>query len=125
MHLRHRHRRWIALIALLSLLFQQVAMAAYLCPNESGRSETASMSAAMPACHANVTTDKARCNQHCAPLPPSSDHPPSPTVPTMLPATAWLPVAEARCSSGHVYGADIDARSTAPPLTIQHCTFQI
>jgi hypothetical protein len=125
MQFRPRHRRWIALIALLSLLFQQVAMASYVCPNESGSPGGISTTAKLPPCHAGVATDKARCDQHCSTLPPSSDHPPMPTVPALLPLTVWLQIPQAACMAERVNSASVDARSTAPPLTIQHCTFQI
>ena len=38
--MRPRHRRWIALVALLGLLFQQLAMANYVCPLDSGGATT-------------------------------------------------------------------------------------
>jgi hypothetical protein len=123
MRLHPRHRRWIALLALLGMLFQQLAMASYICPIESGRSGAAAMTAP---CHACPDVDKARCQQHCFPQPPTGDHPPMPTVPALLPATTWL-VQSDRCLSPayDTRDAHIVARATAPPLTVQHCTFQL
>jgi len=123
----YRHRRWIALIALLGLLFQQLAMAAYACPVDGAG--TASVSEAqLPPCHAPGTADKARCHQHCHPLAQTSDHATAPTIPpALLPPTTWLRaaafIATDRTTVSNARG--IDARGTAPPLTIQHCTFQI
>lgn len=125
MPFRRRHRRWIALIALFGLLFQQLAMAAYACPVDSN--DVTGAVAAMPPCHAPDTPDKPRCHQHCHPLAQTSDHASAPTVPpALLPPTTWLRApAMATARTAESIACSIDARSTAPPLTIQHCTFQI
>lgn len=124
---RHRQRRSIALIALLGLLFQQLAMAAYVCPLESGGVATASAASQMAPCQSPDTTDKIRCQQHCHPLAQSSDHAPVLTVPpALLPATTWSREFQTtRIDLPERIACDIDARATAPPLNIQHCTFQI
>ena len=121
---RRRHRRWIALIALLGLLFQQLAMAAYVCPIDG--MTVASERAAMPSCDSPAASDPARCGQHCHPLTPSFDQSPQLTVPPLLPATTWV-IAPARSvpEAGRHAARDLIARATAPPLNIQHCTFQI
>lgn len=123
MRFRPRHRRWIALVALLGLLFQQLAMAAYVCPLEAAQREV--IAAKAPPCHAGVAVDQARCQQHCSPQPPSSDHPQMPTVPALAPATVWLGAPAATGLTGRRAHADVLARAGAPPLTVQHCTFQI
>jgi hypothetical protein len=126
MPLRHRHRRWIALLALIGLLFQQLAMASYICPLERDHPTAVSSMAKMPPCHAGGATDKARCQQHCFPQPPSPDHPPMPTVPAMLPATTWLQESGNHLlQTRQVNVSRVAAKATPPPLTIQHCTFQI
>ena len=124
---RRRHRRWIALIALLGLLFQQLAMATYICPLDGGRAATAAATSDVAHCQPPGPTDKTRCEQHCHPLAQSSDHAPALTVPPALPpATTWS--REFQSVTIHLsnrIARDVDARATAPPLTIQHCTFQI
>ena len=124
---RRRHRRWIALIALLGLLFQQLAMAAYICPLDRGGVAIATATSQMASCQTPDTTDKTRCQQHCHPLAQTSDHASAPTIPpALLPATTWS--REFRATNIDVpdsIACDVDARATAPPLTIQHCTFQI
>ena len=125
---RHRHRRCIALIALLGLLFQQLAMAAYVCPLEPGGVPTANATSEMAPCQSPDTTDKTRCQQHCHPLAQTSaDHAASLTVPpALLPATTWSrEFSTTRIDLPERIAYDVDPRSTAPPLTIQHCTFQI
>jgi hypothetical protein len=124
MHFRSRHRRWIALLALLGLLFQQLAMAAYVCPLESREAE--SIAATMPPCGTPDTKDT-RCQQHCHPLAQTSDHASPLTVPAaLLPATTWSREARTtRIRLPESLACGIDAHTTAPPLTVQHCTFQI
>lgn len=123
---RRLHRR-IALIALLGLLFQQLAMAAYVCPLEGGDVARIVATSTMPPCHFPSTADKVRCHQHCHPPAQTSDHASVPTVPpALLPPTTWL----RESGIAGIYlpdsvACDVDARATAPPLTIQHCTFQI
>ena len=126
MFVRPRHRRWIALIALFGLLFQQVATAAYVCPTES-KSPTMAASADMPDCERAASNDKARCQDHCHPQSTSSDHAAQPNVPpALLPATTWLRAASWQPSAfAQAPVCEITARAAAPPLSIQHCTFQI
>ena len=122
---RHRHRRWIALIALLGLLFQQFAMATYACPLDGVGNGAAAAASQLPPCHAAHAQDKARCQAHCYPQVQSPDHASPLTVPAMLPATTWLRIPDAPCRQHHLAERAFAARATAPPLTIQHCTFQI
>ena len=126
MPFRRRHRCWIALIALLGLLFQQLAMAAYACPVD-GKDVASAAATQMPPCHAPDTADKSRCHQHCHPLAQTSDHGSAPTVPAaLLPPTTWLRAPSAGATrTAESIARSTDARGTAPPLTIQHCTFQI
>lgn len=127
MPFRRRHRHWIALLALIGLLFQQLAMASYACPIDNGDT-TAAVASQMPPCNSPGTADKSRCHQHCHPLAQTSDHASAPTVPpALLPPTTWLraPVVDATALRAESATCDIDARGNSPPLTIQHCTFQI
>ena len=123
----HRRRRWIALFALLGLLFQQVAMASYACPVETRGTMAMAASSDMPDCTEPGKADPARCQQHCHPLTQTSDHGTAPTVPpALLPPTTWLRAAAwhpVRWHDGVVHG--VVAHAAAPPLNIQHCTFQI
>jgi hypothetical protein len=127
MRFRRRHRRWIALLALLGLLFQQVAMATYACPLELDAQAGIAATSMMPPCGSPNTTDNTRCQQHCHPLAQTSDHATPPTVPpALLPATTWLREARAlRISLPESIACEIDAHAAAPPLIVQHCSFQI
>lgn len=122
----HRRHRWIALLALLGLLFQQVAMATYVCPQVDAAIQVQAADRAPP-CHEPDATDQVRCHQHCHPAATSTDHAPPLVVPAaLLPATTWLRIAPAEIR-GLAASApySISAREQPPPLTIQHCTFQI
>jgi hypothetical protein len=117
---------------LFGLLFQQVAMATYVCPIEqSGRTVAEAKATVEHApCHPqNDTnaTDQARCEQHCHPVTASVDHVAPLTVPAALLTEAWaMPRLRHELASELADSRTrIEPRSTAPPLTIQHCTFQI
>jgi len=128
LHRRHRrHRRWIALIALFGLLFQQLAMAAYVCPLERGGVATVDATSQMVPCQLPDPTDKTRCQQHCHPLTQTTDHAtPPPVAPALLPPTTWSREARTiRIDLPDSIACEVDARASAPPLIIQHCTFQI
>lgn len=120
---RHRTRRCIALIALLGLLFQQVAMAAYVCPLDFGNATTTVTAKQMTPCRSTDAVDPARCEQHCQPLAQVADHATIPPIPAIiLPNTAWFHATCVVTSFRH----EPVARDANPlPLTIQHCTFQI
>ena len=102
-------------------------MAAYACPHESGPQGVDAMAAAMPGCHQSEASDKARCLAHCHPQASSTDHAPMPTIPAaMLPATTWVrPASSATPAAERLRRRVLGAHATAPPLTIQHCSFQI
>jgi len=134
--MKHRRRhRWIALLALIGLLFQQVAMATYLCPIEqSGRAPAAMRDVlAQPPCHRDaalddaIDVDLARCEQHCHPTVSSADHTPSSTVPAAMPMSPWWPeptlvsVGANQCASDPA----VDPHAGAPPLSVRFCSFQI
>src|SRR5450432_1705116 len=118
---RRSHRRWIALIALLGLLFQQLAMAAYVCPLESGDGASIASASTMPPCRSPDATDTTRCQQHCHPLAQTSDHATPPTVPAaLLPPTTWSREARVvRINLPTSIACEIDAHATAPPLIVQ------
>ena len=132
MFLRRPHRRFVALIALFGLLFQQIAMAAYVCPIEqSGQTIEETKAAVEHApCHPQNDTDaadQARCEQHCHPVTAAVDHAAPLTVPAALLTEAWAMPRLRHEVASEIAGSRtrIAPRSTAPPLTVQHCTFQI
>ncbi len=121
---RYRHRRWIALFALMALLFQQFAVAAYLCPQEQ-LERSAGVATGAP-CHASRAVDSALCHEHCFPSPASPDHTAVVSIAAaLLPVTAW--VRECAGSTGKRMQtlAGLIERVHPPPLTVRHCSFQI
>ncbi|UXI66313.1 hypothetical protein [Tahibacter amnicola] len=75
---RLRRCRWLALVALLGLFFQQLAMASYVCPLQQAEA----MAAPQPACHdSDEGDDPARCHQHCHPADATADAPTHFSVP--------------------------------------------
>jgi len=123
-----RRRRWIALLALVGLLFQQFAMAAYVCPLDMQRIATATHAVdALPPCRTPESTDRARCEQHCHPVMPSLDHPAVPDVPPALaPAMfASAPGCLGSAAAPGLFAPSVPPHSTAPPVRVRYCSFQI
>lgn len=124
MKLRSRHRRLIALLALFGLLFQQIAMAAYVCPQGLGDPATAATD--QPPCHQASSGDRARCHQHCHPLQASSTDAPAASVPAaLLPPTTWVRQAARVAVPDGPARRELIARASAPPISVRDCTFQI
>ena len=122
-----RRRRWIALFALIGLLFQQVAMAAYVCPIEARYGLVAAAGDELPPCHRQDGADRTRCHQHCHPTAGTTDVGSTLTVPPALaPSTSWLPLAvEPVDLLGRDDASDVVAHAGAPPITVRDCTFQL
>ena len=118
--LTRRRRRLVALIALLALLFQQVAMAAYACPMEQGPARAAPMK-----CHPDRAADAARCQEHCHPLTASTDHAPAPAVAAAeLPPLDWNRV-DALGFDRACAWPSTPPRGADPPPDIRFCRFLI
>lgn len=121
MSLSRRHRRWIVLLALLALLFQQTAMAAYFCPLDDAPREVA-VDRGMP-CQQD-TTDP-RCAEHCNPHQQTPSEAGALKVPMalILPAMAWLVSTAQRSPAG--LPQILHANERGPPLAIRFCTLLI
>lgn len=121
MSLSRRHRRWIVLVALLTLLVQKVAMAAYFCPVENASREVAA-DMAMP-CHQDA--EDPRCAEHCNPhqQTPSDFGPLTVPMAAILPAMAWL--ASTDPHSTVAMPTSLRANERGPPLAIQFCALLI
>ena len=127
MRLRRRHRRWIALVALLGLLFQQVAMAAYVCPAEMQRAMAVSQGD--PPCHQTEVEsgDRARCEAHCHPQRSTLD---VPTTATTVPAAildGWVVAfAEPSCMLPARYSSSASQSDAhGPPIRTRFCSLLI
>ncbi|MBV6323751.1 hypothetical protein [Duganella violaceipulchra] len=123
------------IVAILSLLYMQFAVASYVCPGQpmDGLRDTASagaMAIDMPNCQGMDATQPALCHLHGhdATSKQSLDKTPMPDVPPFVPATLVLSlqlsnIAAASANAPHVPVALTHA--TAPPIAIRHCCFRI
>ena len=126
MRLRLRHRLKISTLVLLSLLFQQAALAAYACPTvlmppamEAMAEHCAEMG--MPRAQDNP----ALCAKHCAPdLATTVDHTQL-SVPTLaLPPTAFAPVL-LRATSLVAGRSEVPLARSDPPPRLRYCSLLI
>lgn len=117
--MRATRRRWITWIALLSLLFQQLAMAAYVCPQDIPQTPARSQ----PPCHVDPTDP--RCGEHCNPHQQVAGDLTPLTVPmAMIPSSwTWVPAV----SAGAVQWIRRHERSCVhgPPFSIRYCSLLI
>ena len=114
-------------MVILTLLFQQVAVAAYACASAN----VPSAPSAMPGCAemdmapAKTPPPSALCQKHCAPdRSIASDHA-SPTVPSLaLPPLHFAPVLD-QSISRLVVAAEVSIRPTGPPPRLRYCSLLI
>lgn len=106
-----------ALIAVVSVLFMQFAVASYACPVVK-----------MDNCHGMDMEQPSLCHVHDQAGNQSLDKPPAPPVAPFVPATlVTLLVIDEPVQSSQADRADTFflTRATAPPLAIRHCCFRI
>lgn len=106
-----------ALIALVSVLFMQFAVASYACP-----------AVKVDNCHGMDMEQPSLCHAHEQAGNQSLDKPPVPPVAPFVPATlVTLLVADKPVQPSQTDRADTFflTRATAPPLAIRHCCFRI
>ena len=124
------HRRWIAWIALVVMLFTQFAVAAYACPALDPASAAMAMDtcAGMAAKAGQADSDNPNlCLHHCQQGSQHSDHA---EVPPILPILGLISIVDWSDQS-LLLPAAISvqahelARSSSPPKSILHCCFRI
>ena len=123
---RTRHRLRIALLAIVCLLFQQAALAAYLCPMEQMPPEMAVMAehcAEMGMLQAK--DNPALCAKHCAPdLSTAADHAKLSVPALMPPPLAFAPVLVTPAT--HVtLQSEIPIARSDPPPRLRYCSLLI
>jgi hypothetical protein len=121
-----------AVLAVISLLFTQLALAAYACPPEALQvPQVTQVVKAMPAMDNCTGMDMAQpslCDAHHHPNQQSLDKPPAPLLPPFLQVGLGMvvytidPVVPAALPA---HSRNLLARTTAPPLAIRHCCFRI
>jgi hypothetical protein len=130
-----RSSRWIAAcLALIGMLFMQLAVASYVCPGTASGDISISASAApsmpqnMPGCDGMDHAQPSLCHASAHPHGQSLDTPQLPSVQPFMAAhvviiplpTAWTSFSEASLAPSGLL-----KRTTAPPITIRNCCFRI
>lgn len=119
-----------AIITIFSLLFAQLAVASYVCPELDAVAATAISSdeVQMNDCaHLNVE-QSSLCHAHCEPESQSSHTPHVPPVQAFVAAELAVVICATRSVAlSHTLERDALTlkRSTAPPLAIHNCCFRI
>lgn len=127
MKLRRSHRIVAALVALFSLLFMQLAVAAYACPMLS-HEMAAPMPMPMADCHGVDKQNPSLCHAHAEAGKQSRDKPPTPAVQPFIAAAVLVEVAgldRLMAPSVSTAPSSVPAAGPAPPLAILHCCFRI
>lgn len=132
MTLSRRLRLCAASLALASLVFSQLAVAAYACPGPQAMAMAAialEEGRDAPCCGDGVPVPQpVLCAAHCQQGDQLLDKPAAPTLPAIawvaiLPALAAPDVAPAAAPSGEQ--RSLLARATAPSLAVRHCCFRV
>jgi hypothetical protein len=121
-----RHRCRVLLLLVLSLLFQQVAMAAYACPLEQAPQRMEAMSAHCAGMDMQQVRDNpVLCAKHCAPdLATAADHVLLTVPASLLPPTGLPPVL--RVLSHHQgTHALVPIAQSDPPPRLKFCSLLI
>ncbi|WP_168798663.1 hypothetical protein [Herbaspirillum sp. ST 5-3] len=136
MQLSRQHRLVAAFIALTSMLFVQLAVAAYACPSRqiAQVAELAAMSAHvdehehMNGCEGADGEKSALCHAHCQPDSQSLDKPQLPDVSTFMALALVSTVFDSGALLQPIIAPRADlflSRITSPPLFIRNCCFRI
>ena len=134
MKLPRKYRPLTALIALVGMLFMQLAIASYACPARSTSGETAVTTGdqvpaqSMPCCDQPDPDNVALCQAHCQDAKTSLDKPQVPPVaPAAVIVSAILAPLDPRIPVVVPDGGPRSSlqRATAPPIAIRHCCFRI
>lgn len=132
MRLSRPSRFFAVLLAVVSVLFSQLAMAAYACPGSAGQVMEMTMASeadhVMPDCEQMDNAQPALCHAHVQASDQTLDKPPSPNVPPtvavlLMPAMSDLHLAPSQVDF-FVVAAEL-RRSSDPPLSIRNCCFRI
>jgi hypothetical protein len=127
MTLRRSHRLVAALLALASLLFMQLAVAAYACPMLSPQRLTPPPMA-MADCHGMDKGSPSLCGAQLDTGKQSLDKPPTPHVQPFVAAAVLAEVAAIEPlmpASATIAFSSIPAAGAAPPLAVRHCCWRL
>jgi hypothetical protein len=125
MKLRRSHRVFAALLALASLLFMQLAVAAYACPMQTPARPVAM---AMADCHGMERMNPNLCQAHTEAGNQSLDKAPTPAVQPFIAAAVVAEVAgldRLMLPSAGLAPSSVSSSGASPPISILHCCFRI
>jgi len=133
---RHHPSRFVgALLALIGMLFMQLAVAGYVCPGVNpGQRDSISVASAtqgmqsMAGCEGMDMQQPALCHAYAQDGKQTLDKPDLPAVQPFIPAGLSLVVQVLDDHDDPAAAAlpgDLLARATAPPLPIRNCCFRI
>ena len=134
MKLRRRHRLLTALVALFGVLFTQLAIAAYICPELNVGTSNQAMAAveppmqSMPGCDQPDAANPGLCHAHCQDGTSSVDRAELPAVSpaAVIVSNILAPLRPVVSSPPRDEEPDsLLLRSTSPPISIRHCCFRI
>jgi hypothetical protein len=123
MKLRRSHRVVAALIALVSLLFMQLAVAAYACPMQTHQTV-----APIADCHGIDRQNASLCAAHAEAGKQSLDKAATPAVQPFVAAAVLVEVTgldQLMPQGVSFVASDVPATGAAPPMSILHCCFRI
>jgi hypothetical protein len=125
-----RIRQLGAAVALLSLLFMQLALAAYACPNLTPAQSAPMLDSSgqpMANCPETDRQSPTLCHADTHKLTSALDKPDTPSVMPFVPTGFALPLLwpEARASMSNPPPALLHASGTSPPIAIRHCCFRL
>jgi hypothetical protein len=126
-----RPRPFAAILALVAVLFAQLAVSAYACPGMDGMMQAAVVADEAPPCHQNPTPTEPTplCQAHCQQGDQSLDQrgASAPVLPFVTLPVSWRPlcVAVAEAPSAQSAQLSLLERPTGPPLAVRHCRFRI
>jgi hypothetical protein len=131
-----RHRFIATVLTLISVLFTQLAVAAYVCPSMQIGQALATIAAlestvehqVMAGCDGMDSEQPVLCQDHGQVSQQSLDKPAFPDVSPFIATTLVqaIGLADSADQDTTVQGADrFLTRSTAPPLSIQNCCFRL
>jgi uncharacterized membrane protein len=125
MKLRRSHRVFAALLALASLLFMQLAVAAYACPMQT-QEKPAAMG--MADCHGMERMNPNLCQAHSEAGKQSLDKAPTPAVQPFIAAAVLVEVSgldRLMQPSAGIVPTSATSSGASPPISILHCCFRI
>lgn len=126
MRLRARRRLHIALVAILCLLFQQLAVAAYACPLQQAPPEPAPVSAHCAGMDMQAAeASPALCGKHCAPDAATPADQAKLSVPALpLPPLMFAPAVASRADRVAAC-ATVPLERSDPPPRLRFCSLLI